>query len=140
LTVQENLAVADRRGRWTQEAVFELFPHLAERRRNHGGRLSGGEQQMLAVGRALMGSPRLLLLDEPFEGLAPVVVDALMAALTRLRQETGMTMLVVEQHARMAVEMADRAILLERGRIRRIDSRAEMLRDWAAVEDSLAIG
>jgi branched-chain amino acid transport system ATP-binding protein len=118
LTVEENLSVAARRGtRWTSERIYDLFPALAERRRNMGNQLSGGEQQMLAIGRALMGNPSLLLLDEPLEGLAPVIVDALLAALHRLRANDGPAMVMVEQHARLALAFADRAVVLDRGRI-----------------------
>jgi branched-chain amino acid transport system ATP-binding protein len=118
LNVDENLSVAARPGtRWTRERVYDLFPSLAERRRNMGNQLSGGEQQMLAIGRALMGNPSLLLLDEPLEGLAPVIVDALLAALHRLRKDDGPAMVLVEQHARLALEFADRAVVLDRGRV-----------------------
>jgi branched-chain amino acid transport system ATP-binding protein len=118
LNVDENLAVAARAGaRWTRERVYELFPSLAVRRRNMGNQLSGGEQQMLAIGRALMGNPSLLLLDEPLEGLAPVIVDALLAALHRLRQEEGLAIVLVEQHARLALEFSSRAVVLDRGRL-----------------------
>ena len=107
LTVDENLTVAARAGaRWTRERVYDLFPSLAERRRNMGNQLSGGEQQMLAIGRALMGNPSLLLLDEPLEGLAPVIVDSLLAALHRLREDDGLAIVLVEQHARLALEFA----------------------------------
>ncbi len=117
LSVDENLAVAARGGmRWTRERVYELFPSLAARRRNMGNQLSGGEQQMLAIGRALMGNPSLLLLDEPLEGLAPVIVDALIAALHRLRQDEGLAIALVEQHARLALEFAEHAVILDRGR------------------------
>jgi branched-chain amino acid transport system ATP-binding protein len=118
LTVDENLSVAARPGaRWTRESVYDLFPSLAVRRRNMGNQLSGGEQQMLAIGRALMGNPSLLLLDEPLEGLAPVIVDALLAALHSLRENDGPAMVLVEQHARLALEFASRAVILDRGRI-----------------------
>ena len=121
LSVEENLTVAARGSagpvRWTRERVFELFPGLAQRRRNMGNQLSGGEQQMLAIGRALMGNPSLLLLDEPLEGLAPVIVDALIAALRRLRQEDGLAIVLVEQHARLALQFAARAVILDRGKI-----------------------
>jgi branched-chain amino acid transport system ATP-binding protein len=118
LNVDENLSVAARAGtRWTRERVYELFPSLAMRRRNMGNQLSGGEQQMLAIGRALMGNPSLLLLDEPLEGLAPVIVDSLLAALHRLREENGPAVVLVEQHARLALEFASRAVILDRGRI-----------------------
>jgi branched-chain amino acid transport system ATP-binding protein len=121
LTVEENLIVAARPAGggtpWTLGRVYALFPHLAERRRSMGNQISGGEQQMLAIGRALMLNPVLLLLDEPLEGLAPVMVDRLLAALLRLRDEGGLTIMLVEQHARLALEFAARAVILDHGRI-----------------------
>jgi branched-chain amino acid transport system ATP-binding protein len=117
LTVEENLLVAARPGRWSLARVYEFFPSLAERRRNRGNQLSGGEQQMLAIGRALMVNPALLLMDEPLEGLAPVIVDALLAGLDRLKREDGLALLLVEQHARLALELAPDAIILDRGLI-----------------------
>jgi branched-chain amino acid transport system ATP-binding protein len=117
LTVEENLAVAAYGGAWSLARVYDLFPSLAARRRNRGNHLSGGEQQMLAIGRALMGNPSLLLMDEPLEGLAPVIVDALLAALGRLKGEGGLALLLVEQHARLALEFAEDAIVLDRGAI-----------------------
>jgi branched-chain amino acid transport system ATP-binding protein len=117
LTVEENLTVAQRPGQWTLAKVYDFFPSLAERRRNHGNQLSGGEQQMLAIGRALMGNPTLLLMDEPLEGLAPVIVDALLAGLDRLKREDDLALLLVEQHARLALELAPKAIILDRGLI-----------------------
>jgi branched-chain amino acid transport system ATP-binding protein len=117
LTVEENLTVAMRPGAWRVERIYEFFPSLAERRRNRGSQLSGGEQQMLSIGRALMGDPRLLLMDEPLEGLAPVIVEALLAAMRRLRAEAGLTILLVEQHVRRALDFAETAIILDRGRI-----------------------
>ncbi len=115
LTVEENLTVAQRPGQWTLAKVYDFFPSLAERRRNHGNQLSGGEQQMLAIGRALMGNPTLLLMDEPLEGLAPVIVDALLAGLERLKREDDLALLLVEQHAQLALELAQDAIVLDRG-------------------------
>ena len=115
LTVEENLTVAEQPGQWSLGKVYDLFPSLAERRRNHGNQLSGGEQQMLAIGRALMGNPTLLLMDEPLEGLAPVIVDALLAGLDRLKREDELAMLLVEQHARLALELASETIVLDRG-------------------------
>jgi len=117
LSAEENLLVAARPGPWSAERVYQLFPRLAERRKNRGNHLSGGEQQMLAVGRALMGNPSLLLMDEPLEGLAPVIVDALLAGLGRLKQESGLSLLLVEQHAHLALEFADDTIVLDRGRV-----------------------
>src|SRR5256886_5801257 len=96
LTVEENLTVAERPGQWRLVKVYDFFPSLAERRRYHGNQLSGGEQQMLAIGRALMGNPTLLLMDEPLEGLAPVIVDALLAGLDRLKREDDLALLLVE--------------------------------------------
>jgi branched-chain amino acid transport system ATP-binding protein len=117
LTVEENLAVAAQPGRWALERVYDFFPRLAERRRNHGNQLSGGEQQMLAIGRALMGNPAVLLMDEPLEGLAPVIVDALLSGLDRLKREDDMALLLVEQNARLALEFAEKAIILDRGAV-----------------------
>ena len=118
LTVEQNLTVAERRpqrGLWTLARVYDFFPALAERRRNQGNQLSGGEQQMLAIGRALMGNPTLLLMDEPLEGLAPVIVDLLLAGLDRLKREHDLALLLVEQHARLALDLAPEAIVLDRG-------------------------
>jgi branched-chain amino acid transport system ATP-binding protein len=117
LTLEENLSVAARPGRWTLERVYDFFPRLAERRKNRGNQLSGGEQQMLAIGRALIGNPSLLLMDEPLEGLAPVIVDALLAGLDRLKREDDLAMLVVEQHARIALAFTENTLILDRGAI-----------------------
>jgi branched-chain amino acid transport system ATP-binding protein len=121
LTVDENLRVAIRQGDgagdWDRERVFDLFPRLAERRRNYGNQLSGGEQQMLAVGRALVGNPKLLLLDEPFEGLAPVIIDTLAEALTRLRRESTMAIALVEQQVDVALDLTEQALVLDKGQI-----------------------
>ena len=117
LTVAENLSVAARAGAWSIERVYDLFPPLAARRNNRGNQLSGGEQQMLAIGRALMGNPSLLLMDEPLEGLAPVIVDGLLTALDRLKREDNLAMVLIEQHARIALEFASEAIVLDRGAI-----------------------
>jgi branched-chain amino acid transport system ATP-binding protein len=117
LSVVENLEVAAHGGEWTRQRAFDLFPRLAERQHHRGNELSGGEQQMLAIARALMGSPSVLLLDEPLEGLAPIIVQSLLHSLRRLREESGMTMLLVEQHAEIALGFAERAVVLVRGRV-----------------------
>jgi branched-chain amino acid transport system ATP-binding protein len=117
LTVAENLTVAARPGAWSSDRVYDLFPPLAARRDNRGNQLSGGEQQMLAIGRALMGNPSLLLMDEPLEGLAPVIVDGLLAAFELLKRDTDLALVLIEQHARIALEFANAAIVLDRGNI-----------------------
>jgi branched-chain amino acid transport system ATP-binding protein len=118
LTVYENIIVAARTGAWTVERVYELFPRLAERRRNYGNQLSGGEQQMLAIARALVGNPKVILLDEPFEGLAPALVDNLVDALRRIHVDAGMAMILVEQHAQLILELMPEAMVLDRGQVR----------------------
>jgi branched-chain amino acid transport system ATP-binding protein len=135
LTVDENLRLG---GLWRKgggrdglEEVFELFPRLAERRTNEAGTLSGGERQMLVIGRALMAKPRLLLLDEPSLGLAPIVAAQIMALLRRLRDDTGLTVLLVEQNARSALSVADRGIVLNLGRIVAADEPAALAADDA---------
>ena len=128
LSVEENLMVAARPGKWDLPRVFELFPRLRERRRNSGNALSGGEQQMLAMGRALMLNPRLLLLDEPLEGLAPVIVEELCAAIRRMVEEEGQALILVEQHLEQALELTQRCVVLERGRVvHTADSREQSL-------------
>ena len=117
LTVEENLSVTALSGPWTLARVYGLFPRLAERRKNFGNELSGGEQQMLAMGRALMLNPKLLLLDEPLEGLAPVIVDELCAAIRAMVESEGQALILVEQHVEQALSLTHRAIVLERGRI-----------------------
>jgi branched-chain amino acid transport system ATP-binding protein len=117
LTLRENLEVAARPGSWTIQTVFELFPRLAERADNRGNQLSGGEQQMLAIGRALIGNPTVLLMDEPSEGLAPVIVEELARAVKRLTQSSGLAIVLVEQNTRLALEIAPRAVVMDRGRI-----------------------
>ncbi len=117
LTLRENLEVAARPGRWNLQAVYELFPRLAERQNNRGNQLSGGEQQMLAIGRALIGNPSILLMDEPSEGLAPVIVEELVRAVKRLSESEGHTLLLVEQNTRVALQIAPRTVVMDRGRI-----------------------
>ena len=127
LTTHENLTAVARPGPWTAERVYAMFPRLAERRRNLGNQLSGGEQQMLAIGRALMSNPRLLLLDEPFLGLAPMVVVQIRDALEKLRA-SGLTMLIVEQKLDIALDFAQRAYVLIKGRVALEESTANLAR------------
>ncbi len=140
LTVLENLTAVARPGPWTPERVFTLFPRLADYRRRGGEELSGGEQQMLAIGRALVLNPALLLLDEPTEGLAPVIVDDVMRALTRLFRTEGMAGIIVEQHARKILPMTDQAIILERGRIVHRATSATLAEDAPTLARYLGVG
>jgi branched-chain amino acid transport system ATP-binding protein len=117
LTVRENLEVAARPGDWTQERVFELFPNLKARLTNKGNQLSGGEQQMLSIARALLTNPTVLLMDEPTEGLAPVIVEALAAVLARLQKAGGLSIILVEQNSRVALEFSPRTIVMDKGRV-----------------------
>jgi branched-chain amino acid transport system ATP-binding protein len=129
LTVEENLTVASRPGPWTLERVYDLFPGVAKRRSHMGNQISGGEQQMLAIGRALMGNPSLLLMDEPLEGLAPIIVEGLLKALARLIREESLTVVLVEQHAKQALEVTQQALVLNRGRVSYLGTSAELLAD-----------
>ena len=117
LTVHENLGAVARPGAWTPERVYTLFPRLAERKGNLGTQLSGGEQQMLAVGRALVLNPRLLLLDEPLEGLAPIIVQELLAAITRITLGEGLSAIIVEQHPQAILAISHRAVVLDHGNV-----------------------
>ena len=134
LTVEENLTVAARAGRWDLPAVYDLFPRLAERRSNFGNQLSGGEQQMLAIARALMTNPALLLLDEPLEGLAPIIIEELSAAIRRMTSEGSNAFILVEQHADIALSLTQAAIVIERGRIIHSGPSAQLLTDHAALD------
>jgi branched-chain amino acid transport system ATP-binding protein len=129
LSVHENLEVARRPGRWTAQRVYELFPRLRERRDAMGNQLSGGEQQMLAIGRALMGNPSLLLMDEPLEGLAPIIVENLMGVLKRLSLEHELALILVEQHAKLALQVTQSAMVLNRGRVSFSGPSADLLAD-----------
>ncbi|HSA90326.1 MAG TPA: ABC transporter ATP-binding protein [Burkholderiales bacterium] len=126
LALEENLTVAARPGRWDLASIYRLFPRLEERKANMGNQLSGGEQQMLAIARALMTNPELLLLDEPLEGLAPIIVEELDASLQNLQ---GTAMLLVEQHTEIALSLTDDAVVIERGRIVHRARSAELARD-----------
>jgi branched-chain amino acid transport system ATP-binding protein len=117
LTLRENLEVAARPGSWTLDTVFDLFPRLAERRNNRGNQLSGGEQQMLSIARALIGNPTVVLMDEPSEGLAPVIVEELARAVKRLAEMDRLTLVMVEQNTRLALAISPRTIIMDRGRI-----------------------
>jgi branched-chain amino acid transport system ATP-binding protein len=140
LTAEENLLVAARPGGWPLEKVYELFPRLAERRRNSGNRLSGGEQQMLAVGRALVGGPQVLLLDEPMEGLAPVVVEALFDALAKVRDEARVTTILVEQKVDLALAFARDVLILDRGKVVYRATAEQLKVDEAAQARYLGVG
>jgi branched-chain amino acid transport system ATP-binding protein len=136
LTVVENLEVATRPGQWTIETVCDLFPRLAERKDNRGNQLSGGEQQMLAIGRALVGNPSVLLMDEPSEGLAPVIVEELARAVKRLAQAEGLSLILVEQNTRLALDISPRTVVMDRGHIV-YDGESESLRRDPAKLDHL---
>jgi len=129
LSVHENLDVARRPGRWTIDGVYDLFPRLRERSAAMGNQLSGGEQQMLAIGRALMGNPSLLLMDEPLEGLAPIIVESLLSSLKKLVAEHSLAIILVEQHARIALQVTQTALVLNRGRVSHFGPSAELLAD-----------
>jgi branched-chain amino acid transport system ATP-binding protein len=129
LSVDEHLVIATRKGPWNRERVYELFPRLKERIKNMGNQLSGGEQQMLAIGRALMTNPSVLILDEPLEGLAPTIIAEVSGCLRRLVAEEGTTLILVEQRAAFALQMTSQAIVLERGRIVHASSSASLAGD-----------
>ena len=139
LTVEENLTAVARPGRWTQARIYELFPRLQERRRNLGNQLSGGEQQMLAVGRALILNPRVMLLDEPLEGLAPILVEELLRALRRIIRDEGMSAILVEQNAQKVLGVTDRAAILERGAVVYQGASADLSADRAVLESYLGV-
>ena len=134
LSLEENLTVAARPGRWDLKSVYDLFPRLHERRRNMGNQLSGGEQQMLSLARALTTNPSLLLLDEPLEGLAPIIVEELTAALRRMIADEGTAVMLIEQHAEVALSLTHDAVIIERGQIAHRAKSAELLQDAATLD------
>jgi branched-chain amino acid transport system ATP-binding protein len=139
LTVHENLTAVARPGRWTADKVYAMFPRLNERRQNLGNQLSGGEQQMLAVARALVLNPRVMLLDEPLEGLAPIIVEELLKALRRIIRDEGMSAILVEQNAKKILGVTDHAVIIERGSVVHAANSATLLNDRVALEAHLGV-
>ena len=139
LTVEENMTAVAQPGEWTVQKVYEMFPRLEERKANFGNQLSGGEQQMLAVGRALVLNPQVLLLDEPTEGLAPIIVEELLAALGKITRAGGICSIIVEQNAQKILGLADRVVILERGSIVHDAASAALKADPAVLERFLGV-
>jgi branched-chain amino acid transport system ATP-binding protein len=139
LTVEENMTAVARPGPWTLERVYGLFPRLRERRANLGNQLSGGEQQMLAVGRALVLNPRLMLLDEPTEGLAPIIIEELLAALRSIIRDEGLSAIIVEQHAQKILGVTDNAVILDRGTIVHAGTSRSLIEDPGPLEQHLGV-
>lgn len=140
LSVIENLMVGARPGRWTVEAIFKIFPNLAERKGNQGNQLSGGELQMLSIARALMGNPTLLLMDEPSEGLAPIIVEELVKVMHGLRTGGGLTAILVEQNTRVALDFSERTVVMDRGRITHDGASAELKKDAKLLDRLIGVG
>jgi branched-chain amino acid transport system ATP-binding protein len=139
LTVDENLSAVARPGPWTVQRAYEMFPRLAERRANMGNQLSGGEQQMLAVARALVLNPKLLLLDEPLEGLAPIIVEELLRSIARVVRDEGMSAIIVEQNPRLILPITDHAVVLDRGAIVHEGRSEALLADPTQLERWLSV-
>jgi branched-chain amino acid transport system ATP-binding protein len=139
LSVEENMSAVAQPGSWTVAKVYEMFPRLKERRNNFGNQLSGGEQQMLAIGRALTLNPKVLLLDEPTEGLAPIIVEELLKAIGTITRSGGVCSIIVEQNAQKVLGLADRAVILERGAIAHVATSRELKEDSAVLERFLGV-
>jgi branched-chain amino acid transport system ATP-binding protein len=139
LTVEENLSAVARPGAWTPQRAYEMFPRLAERKGNMGNQLSGGEQQMLAFARALVLNPKLLLLDEPLEGLAPIIVEELLRSIARVVREEGLSAIIVEQNPRLILPITQRAVVLDRGAVVHEGPSDALLADPARLEQWLAV-
>jgi branched-chain amino acid transport system ATP-binding protein len=139
LTVLENLTAVARPGAWTPQRVFDMFPRLAERQTNMGNQLSGGEQQMLAVGRALVLNPKILLLDEPLEGLAPIIVEELLRAIRRITREEGLAAIIVEQHPQAILAISHQAVVLDQGRVIHSGDAAELLDQTELLDQLLGV-
>jgi branched-chain amino acid transport system ATP-binding protein len=139
LTVEENMTAVAQPGPWTVAEVYEMFPRLQERRSNFGNQLSGGEQQMLAIGRALTLNPKVLLLDEPTEGLAPIIVEELLSALGKITRAGGICSIIVEQNAQKILGLADRVVILERGTIVHDAASSALKADPAVLERHLGV-
>jgi branched-chain amino acid transport system ATP-binding protein len=139
LTVHENLTAVARPGNWNPQRVYEMFPRLAERKTNLGTQLSGGEQQMLAVGRALVVNPTLLLLDEPLEGLAPIIVEELLRAIRRITQGEGLAAIIVEQHPQAILAISDEAVVLDHGTVVHADHAATLRTQPEVLERLLGV-
>jgi branched-chain amino acid transport system ATP-binding protein len=139
LTVHENLTAVARAGRWTPGRVYDMFPRLAERKSNMGTQLSGGEQQMLAVGRALVLNPKLLLLDEPLEGLAPIIVEELLAAIARITRDEGMSAIIVEQHPQAILKISHTAVVLDHGTVVHTSRADELLSQPELLDQLLGV-
>ena len=139
LSVEENLSVVQTKGHWDLQKIYAMFPRLQERRANMGNQLSGGEQQMLSIGRALMLNPQLLLLDEPLEGLAPLIVQELLSIIQQLTEESGMAVILVEQHARQILPLTKQALVLERGKGVYLGSAQKLLDDSSLLDSWLGV-